>query len=117
MKRIRKDSLNARSWDHPSHPLVKAVNGRLLRPCLGQGASLGEEAVLADSVRVGEIPARVGRVRNLAFLSILRGVPLLSQTYRLVKFRRVHIVFPQPANGTDRGEDLVARMRSEQRCR
>jgi hypothetical protein len=29
-----------------------------LRPCLGQRASLGEEAVLADSGRVGEIPAR-----------------------------------------------------------
>ncbi len=43
-----------------------------LRPCLGQGASLGEEAVLADLGRAGEVPARVGRVRSLAFLSILR---------------------------------------------
>ena len=33
---------------------------------------MGEEAVLADSGRVGEIAARVGRVRSLAFLSILR---------------------------------------------
>ena len=117
MKRIRKDSLNARSWDHPSNPLVKAVNGRLLRPCLGQGASLGEEAVLADSGRVGEIPARVGRVRNLAFLSILRGVPLLSQTCGLVKFQRAHRVFPQAANVADRRENLVKKMRSEQGCR
>ena len=44
-----------------------------LRPCLGQGASLGEEAVLADSGRAGEVTARVGRVRSLAFLSILGG--------------------------------------------
>jgi hypothetical protein len=44
-----------------------------LRPCLGQGASLGEEAVLADSGRAGEVAARVGRVRSLAFLSILRA--------------------------------------------
>jgi hypothetical protein len=33
---------------------------------------MGEEAVLADSGRAGEIAARVGRVRRLAFLSILR---------------------------------------------
>jgi hypothetical protein len=49
-----------------------------LRPCLGKGASLGEEAVLADSGWEGEIAARVGRVRSLAFLSILRGALLLS---------------------------------------
>ena len=38
---------------------------------LVQGASLGEEAVLADSGWAGEVAARVGRVRSLAFLSIL----------------------------------------------
>ena len=38
----------------------------------GKGASLGKETVLADSGRAGEITARVGRVRRLAFLSILR---------------------------------------------
>ena len=43
-----------------------------LRPCLGQGSSLGEEAVLADSGREGEIVAGVGRVRSLTFLSLLR---------------------------------------------
>ena len=32
------------------------------------------------------------------FLSILRGALLLSQTYGPVKFRRVLIVFPQPAS-------------------
>ena len=31
----------------------------------------GEEAVLADSGRAGEIPARVGRVRSLAFLCLV----------------------------------------------
>ena len=39
----------------------------LLRPCLGQGASLGEEAVLADSGRAGEVAAWVGRVRRSSF--------------------------------------------------
>ena len=34
---------------------------------------MGEEAVLADSGRVGEIVAGAGRVRRLAFLSILQG--------------------------------------------
>jgi hypothetical protein len=50
---LRRPSLDARSWDHPSHPLV---SDRSLRPCLGQGASWR---------------ARVGRVRRVAFLSIL----------------------------------------------
>ena len=48
------------------------VSSAKLRPCLGQGASWGEESVLADSGREGEIPAGVGQVRSLAFLSILR---------------------------------------------
>ncbi len=34
---------------------------------LGKGASLGEEAVLADSGREGEIVAGVGRVRRATF--------------------------------------------------
>ncbi len=29
-----------------------------LQPCLGQGAALGEEAVLTDSGRAGEVTAR-----------------------------------------------------------
>jgi hypothetical protein len=45
---------------------------RSLRPCLEQGASQGEESVLADLGWEGEITARVGRVRRLAFLSILQ---------------------------------------------
>jgi len=36
-------------------------------PCLGQGASQGEESVLADSGQAGEVAARVGRVRRVAF--------------------------------------------------
>jgi len=43
-----------------------------LRPCPRNGASLGEEAVLADSGRAGEITAGVGRVKNPAFLNGLR---------------------------------------------
>ena len=69
-----------------------------LWPCLGQDASMGEEAVLADSGRAGEVAARAWRVRCLDFLSILRGALLLSQTYGPVKYRRVLIVFPQPAS-------------------
>jgi hypothetical protein len=34
---------------------------------LVQGASLGKEAFLADSGRVGEVAARVGRVRRVVF--------------------------------------------------
>ena len=45
-----------------------------LRPCLGHGASLGEEAVLGDSERAGEVAARVGRVRSLNFFSILPAI-------------------------------------------
>ena len=48
--------MDARNWDHPSHPLVQVVRGHSLRPCLRQGASRR---------------ARVGRVRSPAFLSIL----------------------------------------------
>jgi hypothetical protein len=44
---------------------------KLLRPCLGQGAFQGEEAVLAESGQAGEVNARVGWVRSLAFLSSL----------------------------------------------
>jgi hypothetical protein len=47
-------SLDARSWDHPSHPLLSDSS---LRLCLRKGASW----------RAG-----VGRVKSLAFLSILR---------------------------------------------
>ena len=42
--------------------LGRIIFTRSLRPCLGQGVSLGEEAVLADSGREGEIVAGVGRV-------------------------------------------------------
>jgi hypothetical protein len=37
------------------------------RRCLGKGASLGKEAVLAASGRVGEVAAWVGRVRRATF--------------------------------------------------
>jgi len=52
--------------------LGRAIFGHLLRSSLGESASQGEESVLAGSGREGEITARVGRVRRLAFLSILR---------------------------------------------
>ena len=62
-----------------------------------QGASLGEEAVLADSERTGEVATGVGRVRSLAFLCILHGVLPLPQACGPVKFWRAPIVFQQPA--------------------
>ena len=54
--------------------LGRIILSHSLRPCFGESASLGEEAVLADSGREGEIVAGVERVRSLAFLSILRLV-------------------------------------------
>ena len=62
------------NWEMRAGGIISATpykRDSSLRPCLGQGASLGEEAVLADSGRAGEVAARVGRVRILAFLSIL----------------------------------------------
>jgi hypothetical protein len=47
-------------------------------PAWGNGASMGEETVLADSGRAGEIAARVGRVRSLVFLSILGYLSISS---------------------------------------
>jgi hypothetical protein len=51
---------------------------RSLRPCLGQGASRR---------------ARVGRVRSLVFLSILRDIHLLSMTCGPLDFLHAAIVF------------------------
>ena len=42
-----------------------------LWPCLGKGASQGEEAISSDSGREGEISAGVGWVRSQAILSTL----------------------------------------------
>jgi hypothetical protein len=52
--------------------LGRIIFGHSPGPCLGQGASLAEEAVLADSGREDKVVDGVGRVRNQAFLSILR---------------------------------------------
>jgi hypothetical protein len=65
---------------HPGHPRIMCrdasrhrgtICSRSLAVLLGAGAPLGEEAVLADSGREGEVVARAGRMRNLIFLSIL----------------------------------------------
>ena len=58
---LRRPSLDARSGDHPSHPLK---SDSWLRPCSGNGVSW----------RAG-----AGRVRSLNFLSILQGNVLLSK--------------------------------------
>ena len=61
---------------------MKRGSAAELRPCPRNGASR----------RAG-----AGRVRRLAFLSILRGALLLSQMCRPMKSRRAHRVLPQPA--------------------
>ena len=50
---------------------MKRGSASELRPCLEKSAFQGEEAVLADSEQAGEISARVGRVRSLAFLCLV----------------------------------------------
>jgi len=64
---FRRPSLDARSWDHSSHPFVKVVSERSLRPCLRNGASW----------RGG-----VGRVKTAVILSILREC--VSDFWRLL---------------------------------
>jgi len=49
---------------------------------MGEGASMGREAVLADSGWAGEIAAGVERVRNLAFLNILRAISIPAAILR-----------------------------------
>ena len=44
-----------------------------LRSCLGEGASLGKAAVLADVGRAGEVVARVEWVKTETFLNIPRN--------------------------------------------
>jgi hypothetical protein len=51
--------------------LNRSLGPSLAAALLGTGASQGEESVLADSGREGEITAMVTRVRSLAFLSTL----------------------------------------------
>src|SRR5437879_253601 len=51
--------------ERPTRSAVRTSSPlRSLRPCLRNGASLGEEAVLADSGRAGEVAAGAGRVRT-----------------------------------------------------
>ena len=57
------------------------------RPCLGKAASLGEEAVLADSGLAGEVAARVGRVRSLIFLSILLEATSIVLDVEAIEFQ------------------------------
>ena len=57
---------------------------------------MGEEAVLADSGRVGEIAGGAGRARSLAFLSSLRKFILLCHTYGPLTFLRVSRFFHSP---------------------
>ena len=76
---------------------MKRGSAAELRPCLGQGASLGEEAVSADSGRAGEVTAGAGRVRRLAFLSTLRVCSPLAPNVSAIIVLLCEMVFPQPA--------------------
>jgi hypothetical protein len=66
---IRMCSLDARGLGPIQATLLKTSN-KLLRPCLGQGASRR---------------AKVGRVRSLAILSILRGCFALVQDGQVIE--------------------------------
>jgi len=61
--------------------LGRIIFDRSLQPCPGHGTSMGEEAVLADSGRAGEIAAGVGRVRRTTFLSTLRESSALGDGF------------------------------------
>ena len=93
----------ARSWDHPSHPLKHDSS---LRLCLRNGASLDEEAVLADSGRAGEIAAGVGWVRSPDFLSILRECPARGLACRQSNFCFAERFFSHLIGCLTRTEDL-----------
>ena len=64
---------------------------RLLRPCPRNGASMGEEAVLADSGRVGEVAAGVRWVKA-AFLNSLRMILKESVSIRTSHLRHAQAV-------------------------
>ena len=51
---------------------MKRGSAAELRPCLGKSASLGQEAVSADSGWEGEVVAEIGRVKRLDFLNVLQ---------------------------------------------
>ena len=87
--------------------IVQSSVVRSLRPCPRNGAAQGKESALADSGWAGEVAAGVGRVRSLAFLSILCGGLLLPQTYRPMKFRRAHRVFRSLLSEIDRKGDVM----------
>src|SRR4029078_12032298 len=85
---LGRPSLDARSWDHPSHPLKRDSS---LRPCLRNGASW----------RAG-----VGRVRSLDFLSILRECPALGPACRQSNLCFAERCFPHLLGCVTRTEDL-----------
>jgi hypothetical protein len=98
---VSEDPRWTRAVRDPSGPSEDNVNKQVwmnhlwsLTALFGQGASLGEEAVLADSGHAGEVAAGAGRVRSLAFLSILLGMVLRCQTCRPSKFWYAKLAFP-----------------------
>ena len=80
-----------------------------LRPCPRNGASRGEESVLADSGREGEIPAGVGWVRSLDFLSILERDTFVISHVRVLDFVEIKNRFPEACytecHGPTQGKD------------
>ena len=77
------------SFSPSTYPSGCASRRDSLRPCLGEGASLSEGAVLADPGRAGEITTGVRRVRSLACVCLLRDSPVSSlEADRLRRSRR-----------------------------
>ena len=71
---------------------------RSLRPCMGEGASLGEEAVSADSGRAGEVAAWVGRGEKSGLFAHPVGDSPVILDVRSSNFHRTAIVFSRPAS-------------------
>ena len=68
LPKLRTKAFSRQTVLFPYHQLLSvAVSSHLRKPVLAcaKGASLGKEAVLAASGRVGEIAVGVGRVRRL----------------------------------------------------
>jgi hypothetical protein len=68
---------------------------------MGKGASLGEEAVLADSGREGEVAAGVGRVRRKTFSAswfYTSSSPALRIFFHEIVPRKVSNSFAVPGN-------------------
>ena len=81
-----------------SASLSIARRARLARQARSKVRSSGFEVQKTSDLR----PSRLSRQSRVSRTAILRGVLLLSQTCRPVKFRRTNRIFPQPATPSHR---------------